>query len=600
MKLSKIYSNKKEIFEPIIFNDTLNVIFAKVYNPKKSDKDSHNLGKTLLISLINFLLLDELDQKHFLYVNLNRFKDFVFFLEIQINENNYITIRRAVDKNTKVAFKYHDQKNQDYSNIPDNQWDGFDLPIRRAKMILNEKLDFKILKDEDQWTYRKGITYFLRDQNDWNDLFMVSKFIRSQHNYWKPYLIKLFGFDDKKVIQKYNTDEEIEHLNTTKEELQTHLDINSDEYDKLKGHIEIKENEIKLIRNRMDNFNFFKEEIKMNTKLVEEIEKSISDLNEELYNVKFEADRIMESLKNETEFNIEKVKEVFSDINVQFKENLLKDLKDLINFNKKITTDRNIRLKKRLEELQKREGEIVSQLEENNQEREKKLSFLKEQDTFKKYKIMQNQAIQVEATIINLKIQLQNMDKITKIENQIKIKETQKDELIEEIEKNIQEGNPLWSSIRLAFNDIVRGVLGCEALLSIKINNQGNPDFEFGILNETDLKSVTSQSEGTSYKKLLCAAFDLAVLKTYSNENFYHFAYHDGILEGLDNRKKKKFLAKVTNIINESKIQYIITLIEDDLPRDDNDNKIYFKKEEIIKELHDKGDDGRLFKMPIF
>ena len=58
MKLSKIYSNKREIFEDIKFNQGLNVIFGEVKSPEDMKKDSHNLGKTLLISLIEFLMLN--------------------------------------------------------------------------------------------------------------------------------------------------------------------------------------------------------------------------------------------------------------------------------------------------------------------------------------------------------------------------------------------------------------------------------------------------------------------------------------------------------------------------------------------------------------
>ena len=62
-----------------------------------------------------------------------------------------------------------------------------------------------------------------------------------------------------------------------------------------------------------------------------------------------------------------------------------------------------------------------------------------------------------------------------------------------------------------------------------------------------DEKSLhaTSEGKGTSYKKLLCAAFDIAVLKSFATESFYRFVYHDGILEGLDNRKKVQFLKVV-------------------------------------------------------
>ncbi|MBK7441310.1 MAG: DUF2326 domain-containing protein [Bacteroidetes bacterium] len=43
-------------------------------------------------------------------------------------------------------------------------------------------------------------------------------------------------------------------------------------------------------------------------------------------------------------------------------------------------------------------------------------------------------------------------------------------------------------------------------------------------------------------------------------------------------------------------MQYILSIIKDDLPRDENDNPIMFTDEEIIMELHDKDNSGKLFK----
>jgi uncharacterized protein YydD (DUF2326 family) len=52
MKISKLYTNKADIFEPIDFNNGLNIIFAEIRLPKNKDKDTHNLGKTTLGRLI--------------------------------------------------------------------------------------------------------------------------------------------------------------------------------------------------------------------------------------------------------------------------------------------------------------------------------------------------------------------------------------------------------------------------------------------------------------------------------------------------------------------------------------------------------------------
>jgi hypothetical protein len=43
-----------------------------------------------------------------------------------------------------------------------------------------------------------------------------------------------------------------------------------------------------------------------------------------------------------------------------------------------------------------------------------------------------------------------------------------------------------------------------------------------------------------------------------------------------------------------------MTAIDDDIPRDETGAKVPFSNEEIIRELHERGGDGRLFRMPKF
>ena len=58
MQISRLYSNLPNVFLPIAFNygansDRLNVVLAEVRKPKSKAWDSHNLGKTTLLHLID-------------------------------------------------------------------------------------------------------------------------------------------------------------------------------------------------------------------------------------------------------------------------------------------------------------------------------------------------------------------------------------------------------------------------------------------------------------------------------------------------------------------------------------------------------------------
>lgn len=597
MKLSKIYSNKKDIFEPISFRPKLNVIYAVVKAREDKGKDSHNLGKTLLISLIDFMMLRRWSAGLFLHDHTDVFREFVFFLEIELNSGEFLTIRRGVLNNSKISFKLHAERDQDFTTLNDVNWDEVNLPLEKAKDFLNEKLNLTIM---GEWQYRKGITYFLRDQKDWSDVFQIAKFIRDDHKNWKPYLARILGFDDALIMTKYALDESVAELEDLKNKQTRLLQVDPQEYDKIRGYIEIKQQEIDDLTKRIEQFDFFKEEISVNTELVKELEERVTDINETLYAIKYEVERITESLEKKENFDIESVRKLFDEMGIYFPDNLDKDFVNLMGFNRKITSDREARLKERMDALVKKEKELTAELKNLNENREKKLAFLREHDTFKKYRERQNRILSLGHDLNGLNQQLKNLDTVHAYDAQIQAVVKKRDGVVQKIDKLIKQGNETIKAIRISYNDIVRAVLNASALLSIKLNSQGNLEFNADIISSSNPDVITSEGEGTTYKKMLCAAFDLAVLSVHSEGEFFRFVYHDGILEGSDDRKKINLLDTVRAICEEKSIQYILTLIDDDLPRDENDKKIEFEDEVIIKRLHDKDDSGRLFKMPAF
>jgi uncharacterized protein YydD (DUF2326 family) len=597
MKLSKIYSNKDEVFKPIYFNEGFNVIYGKVRRPKETDKDSHNLGKTLLIHLIDFLLLKELKEGHFLYDNKKEFIGFEFYLEILLNSGKHLTIKRCVDNNTKICFKTHDNKFQDYKNLGDTQWDYSNMPIRKAIDRLDSYLG---LDSITPWSYRKGVSYFLRTQNDYLDVFQISKFSIGEHAEWKPYLAKLLGFDDSLLKEKYEIDKTIESREEYKAEYAKTLTTKTEEYDKLKGAIEIKQREMKEAYEKIDRFNFYEKELSINMELVEQIETEIASLNDQVYNTNYEIEKIQDALENKVNFDLNEVKEIFEETQIHFPNNLERKYADLVKFNENISAERNKRLKERLQALKQGQDSVYAQLRELNSKREDLLRILRGEDTFDKFKLLQKNLVQQETDLVRMQSQLETLDSVAVIEREIEGYEQKRKELVNKINDQVKAGASLYSAIRNDFNRIIKAVLNISALVSIKINTLGNLEFSADIVHDEKTMEVTSEGRGTTYKKLLCAAFDLAVLNNYSKRSFFRFVYHDGILEGLDNRKKNNFLKLVREYCDSYGLQYILTVITADLPRDENDKVIEFKKEEIVRELDDEGQTGRLFNLPKF
>ena len=146
----------------------------------------------------------------------------------------------------------------------------------------------------------------------------------------------------------------------------------------------------------------------------------------------------------------------------------------------------------------------------------------------------------------------------------------------------------------------IEEVLHRSAVLYVRQNDNGNLDFH-AEYTDTDTEAHTQERRGTSFRQILCIAFDLAVLTSYAHEPFFHFVYHDGGLERLESKRKIALLQIIRHTCNEYGIQYILSALDEDLPVTDDDSKDLFpKREEIVLELHDGGDDGRLFKVGRF
>lgn len=584
MKLSKIYSNKQ--FKNIEFNNDFNVIIGRITDRSKREKDTHNLGKTLLISIIDFLLLDNIDKnRHFLGKDI--FKGQIFFCEIELNNRKYLLIKRSVDNPTKISFKLNDYKLKEFQqNI---NWDEESLPFDKAKKKLNEYLSFDVLPN---WSYRKTITYFLRSQQDYLDVFKLNKF-KGKDKDWKPMVFDLLGFDGNIIKEKAELEEEQKELFKKILILKREAKIDTSEKDKIQGLLEIKKDEKENTESKIDKFNFFEKDKSINQQLVEEIDTRIQILNTQRYNISYEIKKIEKSISSSIdEIDINELKQIYDEVKIYFPSELLKNYEQLIDFNRSITQERRKYLKENLDELEKNLNEINEELKNWEVEKEEVLAYLTDRDSYTKFKEIQKLLSKLEAEIINLEEKLTLIDKASNIESEIQKIQHSLEEKTKEIKNQIDLRK--HTEIRKTFNSIISSVLNVPALISISQNKQGNVEFNANIQNPQSLE-ITAEDFGTTYRKLLCMVFDLSILIHYSNNSFFKFAYHDGALEGLDDRKKIKFLETIKKICEDYNLQYIFTLIDSDLPKNEKNEVIPFPSDEICLELHDKDDSGKLF-----
>ena len=333
--------------------------------------------------------------------------------------------------------------------------------------------------------------------------------------------------------------------------------------------------------------------------MVDEIDERIAALNEERYSLNQNKKKILASLEeDQILFNPDEAQRLFEEAGVLFQGQIKKDFQQLIAFNRAITDERRGYLQEELTEIEAELKRINAELNTLGKRRSDTLSFLSDTDVFNKYKQVSDEMVTLRADITSLERQRGFLRRLQELRTDIRTLNKEYGHLQTQIETDVEQQNAdqasLFSSIRLFFSEIVEEVIDRKALLSVSPNQLGHLEFKAEILDESG--KTTSADLGHTYRKLLCIAFDLALLRAHLDDKFPRFVYHDGVFESLDDRKKENLLVVIRRYADLG-IQSIITLIDSDLPARSVKSDPVFNPNEIVLTLHDENDQGRLFRM---
>lgn len=596
MKPSKLYSDQPDRFTAVEFTPEMNVVLAEIRLPENRDRDTHNLGKTTLGRLLDFGFLAGRDRNFFLFRHEDQFQEFVFFLEVELLDGTYVTVRRSVAGHSRIAFKKHVVRHQDFSDLPDRAWDHFDVPFERARELLDSYLDWRAL---EPWHYRKGLGYFLRSQEDFGDVFQLRRFANA-HADWKPFLAHILGFNAALIDEHYVKEAALTEMESKSTTIRQELgggDI--EDAGKIDGILLLKTQEVEKKQALLDGFDFRSEDKSATKLLVDKVDERIALLNARRYSLMANRKKIVASLQDDQIlFDPHEATELFKEAGVLFGGQIKHDFQQLIDFNKAITEERQGYLVEERADIDVELKAVNVELTTLGKRRAEMLAFLSETDSFAKYKRFSSELVTLRADIQSLQRQRDFVHRLQQLRTDIRALQEDKIHLQSAIEADVEaksaSADSLFSAIRLYFNEIVEEVIDSKALLNVSVNRQGHLEFKAELLDEAG--NATSADRGHSYRKLLCVAFDLALIRAHLGEAFPRFAYHDGVLESLDDRKKEVLISVLRRYTGMG-VQSIITLIDSDLPKRPADQS-FFEDDEIVLLLHDEGKTGRLFKMP--
>ena len=339
MKLVKIFSDGQ--FKNVIFNNEYNIVLATIHD-KENKKNTHNLGKTSLLIVIDFLLLSKFSNKSPILSN-KIFENQTFYLEILLNSGEYLVIKRGLTEPSKISFRISNEPLADFKEPA--QWDETRMPFEAARKYLNSHLKYDVLSD---WSYRKSISYFIRTQKDYDDVFQLNKF-KGKHITWKPFVFDLLGFDGSLIKQKLECDERIEAKKKEINILQHQASVNIAEKDKILGLIDIRTEEKKKVEEEIDRFNFYTKDSGVTKELIDSIDSQLQSLNAERYKLGYEIRKIESSLEQvSTVVRLDKLKELYTEVGIFFPETLSKKYDELERFTQAISSEREKYLRENL------------------------------------------------------------------------------------------------------------------------------------------------------------------------------------------------------------------------------------------------------------
>jgi uncharacterized protein YydD (DUF2326 family) len=401
------------------------------------------------------------------------------------------------------------------------------------------------------------------------------------------------------VALHYEKENELAKKQATAQTIKNELGGSIEDISKIEGILLLKQQEAEKKQKLLDAFDFRAQDKHQTKQLVDNIDERIASLNAERYSLNQNRKKILASLEeDQILFNPDEAQKLFEEAGVLFKGQIKKDFQQLIAFNKAITDERRVYLQEERAEVEAELKRVNAELNVLGKKRSDTLSFLSGTDVFSKYKQVSDEMVTLRSDITSLERQRGFLHRLQELRTDIRALAEERGHLQTGIEADVEKQNSdktsLFSTIRLFFNEIVEEVINRKALLSVSPNQLGHLEFKAEILDESG--NATSADLGHTYRKLLCIAFDMAVLRAHLDDKFPRFVYHDGVFESLDDRKKENLLAVIRRYSN-FEIQTVITLIDSDLPARDEKNGSVFDENEIVLTLHDESERGRLFKM---
>ncbi|WP_065615189.1 DUF2326 domain-containing protein [Pseudomonas moraviensis] len=568
MRLIELYANKAS-FKRVVFNQSgLSIVLGSRKEPDNhaDDNKSYNgVGKSLLAEIIHFCLGSNSNSAF-----KNHLAGWEFNLVLQLGTKKYHVIR-STDKQGEVLVNEKNLKLKQYTEFLGKH------SFQTQNSEFASKLSFRAL-----------ISRFIRrNKADYNDPRLTS----SDKEPYTTLLRNLYllGIDISLVEKKYQLRVRQTQLELFEKNFKTDPFIreyytgNKDAFLQSK-HLEV---QIEKLVEDLDKFQVAEDYY--------DIEKSANQLTSDLRILKNRKvvienaiANLERSLESRTDISLAHIKDVYGELLLAFKPEVLKSLSEVEKFHNDVITNRYSRLIQEKNSFESQLRSLEVDIKEKNSEVDKKLIYLSDKRALDQYASVSAQLSDIKAKHQKLIDYQQLLHRSREEAAEVKV-----DLAAENLKTNLYlDDTSLEREEKLSMFSWLAKKFYPDVPAGITINNNSGDN---KIRYDFDVRIEADGSDGINAVKLFC--YDLTVILLRINHEM-RLVWHDSrLFSDIDPRQRAILFKTAALLSKEYGFQYIATVNEDQidgmLSELDEDQKRMLK-ESVVLRLNDDGPEGKL------
>ncbi|MCK4762470.1 MAG: DUF2326 domain-containing protein [Candidatus Aminicenantes bacterium] len=571
----------RDTFREVRFKPGFNVILADRIR-EATDKDSRNgVGKTTLIEIIHFCLGASTRKNEGLRVK--QLEDWTFILDFSLKGNSYSVYRNTMDY-SKIKLE-GDVSSWPFKPAYDEIEKKYILPVKDWNVLLGQ-LDFGIPADAADKkytpTFRSLISYFMRRGVG---AFQVPFRHYPQQKEWDMQVNNAFllGLNWEQAARFQELKDKEKTLGELKKALnQGLLTGYVGSMGELKAELVRLEEKISRVDNELNSFKVHPQYIEIQEE-VNRITREIHDITNRSTINRQILDKYRESVVQERDVSINKMKQVYREAGLVFPGSLEKKLDEVSDFHKQLIANRKDYLEAETGRLAREIKDQEIRVEQLSNRRAERMVILQTHGALDEYTKLQERAAGFKQQLEEVKNRLENLRQFDEGKSRLKIAG---EELYQETRRDYDERFPHIEKAIKLFNGFSEKLYSEPGILSLDVTGRGYK-------MDVDIKRAGSQ--GIGYMKIFC--YDLTLARLFSQLRAAPiFLIHDStIYDGVDERQIAKALELAAVEAESQGIQYICALNSDNVP--DRDFSETFQSEfdkHVIVTFTDAADDGGL------